>query len=207
MLRCMQFAGRGRVLAVLVALGCADEGEKDALSNPSFDDWCDRNLCDWKTSQGRIEQARTWHTQDLAVSFVETPTEISQLLKFTAASGPCLEFDTIADVAPEAEVSILVDFNDDGFQDYEQQVSVLRWRSVPFVVRAPIAYDGVRLSVIKRGEGRAILALMRVVPRSSCSSAPLTLAHGSVCSQDAVCRSGHCQDGRCTSLTPDAGSE
>jgi hypothetical protein len=77
---------------------------------------------------------------------------------------------------------------------------------VPFPVRAPVAYEGLRLTVIKRGEGRAVLALMRIIPQHNCSGF-ITLDPNSSCSQDAVCRSGRCQDGRCTSLTPGAGSE
>ncbi len=209
MLRCVRFAGRGYFLAVLVALGCASEDAKDGLSpaNPGFDDWCERNLCDWTTTQGRIEPARTWHANDLGVSLIETPTEISQLLEKSVEDSGCLLFDTIADVAPEAEVSIMLDFNDDGFVEREQTFSGVRWRSVTFPVRTPVAYQGLRVSIIKRGQGRAVLALMRVVAQSNCTSAPLTLKDGSKCSQDAVCKSDRCVEARCTSLTPSVGSE
>lgn len=207
MLRRLHLDGWVCVLAALLALGCgaSDEASSDFTSNPSFDDWCDRNLCDWTTTRGRIEQASTWHDEDLGVSFVETPTEISQLLDLSAERATCLLFDTIADVVPSAEVSILMDFNDDGIQDDEQKIPAVRWKSVQFVVRTPVAYEGMRLNVIKRGEGRAVLALMRVVSQSNCT--PLTLRDGSKCSQDAVCVSGLCQEGRCTSLTPGASSE
>lgn len=208
MLRRLPLVARGYLLALLVTLGCSDSGrENDALIDPSFDDWCERNLCDWTTRQGRIEPATTWHVSDLGVSFVETPTEISQLLEKEVEVGGCLLFDTIADVAPEADVSILLDFNDDGFQEEEQRITGVRWRSVTFPVRTPVAYQGLRVSVIKRGAGRAILALMRIIPQSNCTSAALTLKDGSKCSQDAVCTSGLCLEGRCTSLTPSAGSE
>jgi hypothetical protein len=207
MLRSLQLERCGYALAVLVAWGCADAGKDSEALDPSFDNWCDRNLCDWTTRQGQIAKVSTWHESDLGVSFVETPTEISQLLKLNAERAPCLLFDTIADVAPEADVSILIDFNDDGIPDDEQQVAVLRWKSVPFSVRAPVAYENVRVSVIKRGEGRAVLALMRVVSQSNCSSSPLPLDPNSKCSQDAVCSSGRCLEGRCTSLTPSASSE
>jgi hypothetical protein len=206
MLRSLHLERRGYALAVLVAWGCSDMGSEGSSLDPSFDNWCDRNLCDWTTRQGQIAKVSTWHESDLGVSFVETPTEISQLLKLNAEHAPCLLFDTIADVVPEADVSILIDFNDDGV-DEEQQVSVLRWKSVPFPVRAPVAYESVRVSVIKRGEGRAVLALMRVVSQSNCTSSPLPLAPDSKCSQDAVCSSGRCLEGRCISFTPSASSE
>lgn len=192
---------------LLLACAAGDDEKSDSPANPSFDDWCERNLCDWMTRQGRIEPAATWHAHDLGVSLIETPTEISQLLEKPVEEGGCLLLDTVADVAPEADVSILLDFNDDGFVEKQQAISAVRWRSVQFPVRTPVAYQGLRVSVVKRGKGRAVLALMRIVRQSQCESAALTLAPGSKCSQDAVCDSGRCLEGRCTSLTPGAGSE
>lgn len=206
-------------LACAIGVACGDDGAKsDEAIDPSFEHWCDQHLCDWQTLQGAIAKTRTWHAQDLAVSFLETPTEITQLLEGEQGISTCLLFDTIADVAPEAQMSVVLDFNDDGVPDVTQQIPVLPWKSVPIVVRTPLAYRGLRVSVVKRGTGRAVLAQMRVAPQANCAAEALTLADGSVCAVDQVCKSGRCEQGRClpraggtaridASLTPDAGSE
>jgi hypothetical protein len=195
-------------LACLLGAACSTGSEdSEATIDPSFDRWCDQHLCDWQTVQGSIEQAATWHQRDWAVNFLQTPTQISQRLAFTNESASCLAFDTIADVAHEARLSVELDFNDDGVADIEQQIPALSWKSVPFSVRTPVAYDGVRVNVIKRGTGRAILAQMRVVAQSDCTGQPLTLRVGSSCGSDEVCSSRHCEQGHCTSLTPGASSE
>jgi hypothetical protein len=196
--------------------GCATQGNDGAaVADPSFEHWCDSHLCDWRTDEGSYERTGTWHKKDLAVSFLDTPTTISQLLKLDGENAPCILFDTIADVVLEAQVSLALDFNDDGIPDIEQQIAVLHWQPVPFVVRAPVAYDGVRVSVTKNGTGRAVLAQMRVVVQPHCSGNPLTLDANSVCTVDAVCKSGRCEDGHCqpcsagncASLTPAPESE
>jgi hypothetical protein len=174
-------------------------------SNPSFDEWCDQHLCEWETRQGAIAQVATWHQKDLAVSFEETPTEISQLLEHKQEGSLCFLFDTIADAAPGAEMSVVLDFNDDGFADLEQRISTLRWKSVPFPVRTPVAYDGLRLSIVKKGTGRAVLAQMRVAVQPECSGSPLTLGAGSRCSRNEVCTSGRCEQQHCSA--PSGSSE
>lgn len=185
-------------------LACGDAADDAPFSNGTFDNWCDAGPCNWVTRQGAIERTKTWHKDDLGVSFVETPTEITQRFTLNATRAPCILFDTIADVAPEARVSMLLDFNDDGIVDVKQTISALRWKSVPFPVRAPVAYDKVRLSVIKEGTGRAVLAQMRVVPQYVCVGEPFTLKGGSVCSQNEVCTSGHCVAGLCDDCAEEA---
>jgi hypothetical protein len=199
-----------------LCVGCADGADDEAMaSDPSFDNWCDKHLCDWLTEQGNIAQTSTWHSKDLAVSFLATPTKISQRLELKSDSARCLLFETIADVATEAQVALELDYNNDGIVDDHQQISALRWKSVPFVLNTPLAYDGLTLSVVKRGTGRAVLAQMRIVPRLECPGNPLLLKEDSVCSQNEVCTSGRCEGGHCqpcpnggcTSFTPSASSE
>jgi hypothetical protein len=179
------------VPACVVSFACGAYGSSkdDSTADPSFECWREQHLCDWQTVQGEIEKTPTWHERDLGVSFLQTPTEISQLLESDTGGAPCLLFDTIADVAPEALMSLVLDFNDDGSPEIEQQISALRWKSVPFLLRAPDNYDRVRLSVIKRGSGHAVLAQMRVVPQSNCGGQALRRARDD------------------TSLTPSASSE
>lgn len=182
----------------LLACGDDDGGQNDTTANPSFDNWgCNRKLCDWKTLDGSIDKTSTWHKLDLAVSLLESNTLISQVLDLNEKKAPCIVFDTLSDVGEEAFVSIRLDFNDDGIVDTTQQVSPLRWQSLPWVVRAPVAYDSMRLSILKEGEGRAVLAQMRMVVRSECPGEPLRLENASVCSRGDVCKSGFCSAGYC----------
>lgn len=200
--RCWLFA-----LACMWLGACADAANDSYTPlNPSFDQWCDQHLCDWETRQGAIAQVGTWHSKDLAVSLEQTPTEISQLLEHKQEESVCLLFDTIADAAPEARLSLVLDFNDDGVPDFEQQFAGLRWKSVAFPVRTPIAYQSLRLSVIKQGTGRAVLAQMRVIEQASCSGAPLRLRAGSRCDRNEVCSSARCELGLCAP-TAGAGAE
>jgi hypothetical protein len=194
-------------LACALICACAngdDAAGSDFPANPSLDLWCDEHLCDWETRQGAIARVGTWHEGDLAVSFERTPTEITQLLESKHEESVCFLFDTIADAPAEARMSLVLDFNDDGIPDITQQFSALRWRSVPFPVRTPVAYDSLRLSVIKEGTGRAVLAQMRVVPQRDCSGRPLTLGADSICSRDEVCTSGRCEQQRCSSPSQDS---
>jgi hypothetical protein len=198
-----QVGTRAWLLVGALLGACADSDEASG-DNPSFDDWCDDHLCAWQTVTGRVAPTGTWHRQDLAAEFLDSPTEITQVIAPKLPSPPCLQFDTIADVGPEAFMSLKVDFNDDGSWEVEQQITDLSWQSVPFTVRAPGLYLKLRVSVIKEGRGRAVLAQLRMVPRSYCVGAPLNLKDGSACSQDAVCASGHCLEGYCQSCDGDA---
>jgi hypothetical protein len=200
----------------LPLFGCAGADDAAAsVGNPSFDHWgCENSLCDWNTS-GSIEQTSTWHKHDLAVAFLEENAQIWQHIEIDEDNGSCIVFDTIADVAPEALVYLHVDFNDDGVRDLRQQITGSGWQSKPFVARTPVAYDGLRLSIVKEGTGHAVLAQIRLLARFNCAGAPFTLAEDSLCSSNEVCTSGrcvasHCQpctDGSCTSLTPARSSE
>jgi hypothetical protein len=204
------------LLASTLSIACADGADdRAAAENPSFDVWCDKHLCDWSTESGAIAQTSTWHKQDLAVSLLDTGTKISQKLKLSSDSAKCILFDTIADVAPLAQVALELDYNNDGIIDDSQQIPALRWTSVPVVLNTPLAYDGLTLSVVKGGNGRAVLAQMRIVPQLDCSGDPLPLKEDSVCSQNEVCVSGRCEGGHCQPcpsggcppFTPSASSE
>jgi hypothetical protein len=202
--------------AALPLLGCADGADDGpSVGNPSLDNWgCGNRLCDWDTS-GSVEKTSTWHKRDLGASFLESNAQISQHVVIDEDNGSCIVFDTIADLVPEALVYLHIDFNDDGVRDVTQQITGSRWQSMPFVVRTPVAYDGLRLSIVKEGTGHAVLAQIRLLTRFTCGGDPFTLAEDSLCSANEVCTSGrceggHCQpcaDARCTSLTPARSSE
>lgn len=177
-------------LPVLVA--CPEE---NLIDDASFDQWCGKKLCSWTTDRGRVERAPSWHPDDHAVSFVETPTRISQLS--VADAVDCLRFDMIADVDAEARMALKLDFNDDGIIDFDQEVPAVRWQSVQFVVRAPVSYLNVRYILEKRGQGRAILGQVRAVEEYECKGVRIELADGSKCAVDASCASDSCVEGVC----------
>src|SRR5688572_27790724 len=111
MKRIFLFALLLSMLGVLIA-GC-----DDVVDDPTFRMWCGESLCSWKLEAGSIRRAPTWHKKDHGVEFEATPTIISQ---DTTKSPKCLEFTTIADVEPGAQMTIGVDFNRDGTIEEEQ---------------------------------------------------------------------------------------
>lgn len=198
-------ARAGRVTLVLaLCVACGDSSDP-LFGDPTFDDWCDNELCDWdRIGTGRIARVSTWHAKDTGVSFLDPSSQISQRLG--GEPYPCFQLDTIADI-DGASLEIRVDYNDDGIIDFRQQVADARWQSVTFPLPAPVDYDGATFSVRKEGAGRAVLAQLRVLPQDECSVGPLKLATMSVCSLDEVCQSGSCVDRRCSELPPALGSE
>lgn len=141
------------VLCAWLLGGC----ESNLIENPSFDRWCDDRLCDWNTDTGKIERVGSWHPKDYAVSFVDKGTQISQLSRDPAPGG-CIRFAMIADVQPRAELSLQLDFHDDGVIDDEQKIPAISWQETSFLVRAPRSYSKVRYILRKQGDGRAVLA-------------------------------------------------
>ncbi len=191
-----------RTLLFLLSIGsvCVACFDDNLVNNPSFDLWCGDHLCSWSTEQGRVERVATWHDRDYGVSFVATPTRLSQLSK--AAPVDCMRFDMIADVDAAARLSLSLDFNDDGKVDFEQAVPSVRWKSVQFVVRTPGDYASVRFALEKRGQGKAVLAQLRVVSETEhCTGERLELRDGSRCTTDASCASGGCIEQECSACT------
>lgn len=180
--------------SVLVA-GCDDELIDDA----TFRLWCLDELCSWKLEAGKVRPAPTWHKDDYGVELVETPTVISQDLK---KSAECLVFTTVADVAPNAQVTVGIDFTGDGVADYEQPIAAVGFREVTTKVTAPRATSVPRIFISKKGVGKAVLAQIRLRSGDGCSGPPILLRDrplGDVCSIGLVgeCKSGVCCEGVC----------
>jgi hypothetical protein len=122
------------------------------------------------------------------VAFTETPTEISQ-----AVSGgvpQCLLFTSVADVAPEAQMMFLVDFDSDGTIDFQIPIASTQWHKIESEITSPATSAGATFRVRKEGTGTAILAELRVQSTSGCSGPP-TLTHpvllNEACSADTPC--------------------
>jgi hypothetical protein len=184
------------LLLALAAPALAACIEEDIIENASFDRWCGTSLCSWTTDRGRIERVPSWHREDYAVSFVKTPTRISQLSN--AEPVACLHFDMMADVAAEAGMVMKLDFNDDGIIEFDQEIPAVRWQSVKFVVRAPESYVNARFIVEKLGKGRAVLGQVAVRAESDCEGPRIELVNGSSCAADASCASKACVEGLCS---------
>src|SRR5690606_31309933 len=172
----------------------------DVVKDATFRTWCGESLCEWTTEAGSIRKAPTWHRKDFGVELVDTPTVISQV---TDKTPRCLEFTTVADVDPSAQVTIGLDFDDDGIIDHEHPVAATGWREARTLVTAPAAYASVRVVISKKGAGRAVLAQMRVQGRDTCTAPPLELrdlplgARCATAGRGAECASGVCCEGMC----------
>jgi hypothetical protein len=146
-----------RSLFLLACLVLGSACDTNLINNPSFDRWCGDHLCDWTTDQGEIARVGSWHERDYAVSFVTKGTQISQVSRSTAPDS-CIRFDMIAEVDPESELALLVDFDDNGSVDERQLVPSASWQTTSILIHTPRTYNKVRYIFQKAGEGRAILA-------------------------------------------------
>ncbi len=184
------FAGLG-----LGARGC----DNDILSDPTFHLWCGESLCDWKVETGSVRRAPTWNEKDYGVELASTPTAISQ----TVTDSPkCILFTTVADVEPSAQVTLGLDFNEDGTIDTQQPIAATGFHSVQIQVSPPEYYSGIRFVIQKSGAGKAVLAQMRAQGTTDCSAPPLVLADqplGTPCENihPEACHSGVCCGGLC----------
>jgi len=186
------------LIFVLLTLGVLIAGCDDVVDDPTFRMWCGESLCAWKLEAGTIRRAPTWHKKDHGVEFVDTPTTISQ---DTTKSPKCLEFTTIADVEPGAQMTIGVDFNRDGTIEQEQPIAATGFREAKTQVTAPFMYDGIRFVISKKGNGRAVLAQLRVQSRNECTAPPPALKDmslGNGCTSDGECHSGKCCENLCS---------
>jgi hypothetical protein len=177
----------------LAASMLGDDCAGDVTQDPTFRDWCGPSLCAWTLDTGRIEPAPTWNANDLGVSFVETPTAITQVTP--ESSAKCLLFTSVADIDPQAQMTIAVDFNADGSVEYTAPIASASWERVQTEITTPIAYQGIAFTLRKDGQGTAILAEMRIQSTTGCTApAPVidagSLKLGEKCATSADCAGG-----------------
>jgi hypothetical protein len=191
----------------LAALGADCEG--NVVADPTFRDWCGKGLCAWNLDSGRIQRVPTWNPADFCVSFLDPGTEISQ--KTQENSAKCLLFKTVADIDPSAQMTLLVDFDNDGTIDFQAPLGATDWHLVQAEISAPPVYKGITFRLKKEGSGTTVLAEMQVLSTTGCTPAPpLVLppqplagpcAKSSDCQTELVCTSGH-QCAQCDETTP-----
>jgi hypothetical protein len=190
-------------LAALTMIGADCQG--NVVRDPTFRDWCGDTLCAWHVDSGNIDRVPTWSQYDYGVSFVDTPTQISQ--RSDENEARCLLFTTVADIDPSAQMSVQVDFDDDGTVDATEPLGATQWHKVQAEITAPQAYDGIRFAILKEGTGTAILAEMRIQSTTGCTAPPPPeepLLLGARCANGSVCASGVCAGiGVCSECSTD----
>jgi hypothetical protein len=202
-----------RVLVLLAAaialatLGADCDG--NIVQDPTFRDWCGSSLCAWTLDAGRIQRVPTWNADDFGVSFLDPGTEISQVTAENEA--PCLLFKTVADIDPAAQMTVLVDFDNDGIIDFQAPLGATDWHEVQAEISAPPAYQGITFHVKKAGTGTAVLAEMQVLSTTGCTPAPALVLPpqvlGGFCTKSTDCQTGMVCNGssqcaQCDEATP-----
>jgi hypothetical protein len=189
-----------RRLALLLTVGSiglaslGDDCDGNIVNDPTFRDWCGDSLCAWTLDTGHIHPVPTWIAEDLGVSFDDTPTQISQVTSESAAT--CILFTSVANVDPSAQMTLLIDFNNDGTIDATQPIGSASWTNVQTEIPAP------RIQSTTGCTGAAMPALTG-------------LLLGDECQTDSQCLSGVCSDvnrlnintcGQCSTTVPCANS-
>jgi hypothetical protein len=179
--------------AAMATLGADCDG--DVVQDPTFRDWCGDTLCAWTLESGKIARAPTWSTTDLGVAFVDQGTAISQVTAENQAT--CLLFTTTADIDPTAQMTLTVDFDNDGTTDVTQALGATDWHRVQTLIATPAGYDGITFRLTKAGTGAAVLAEMRIQSTTGCVPAHATTPRslGEACAYATDCSAGlFCSD-------------
>jgi hypothetical protein len=172
----------------IATLGADCDG--DVVQDPTFRDWCGDKLCAWTLDSGNIQRVPTWSADDLGVSFVAMGTQISQVT--TEHDATCLLFTTTADIDPAAQMTLLVDFDNDGTNDFQQLLGATDWHKVETEIATPRGYDGITFHLLKAGTGTAVLAEMRIQSTTGCTEphATVPLPLGEACFYPTDCAAG-----------------
>jgi hypothetical protein len=190
------------IVLVFGLAGLGDDCEPDVVQDPTFRDWCGATLCAWRLDSGEITPVPTWNTDDLGVSFVQTPTQISQATD--ESSAKCLLFTSVADIDPAAEMTLSVDFNSDGSIEYTGPLGATQWQKVQQEITAPAAYQGITFTLHKAGSGTAVLAEMRIQGASDCTAPAVTIDAGTLVLGEKCADSSECAAGlTCTGVNND----
>jgi hypothetical protein len=209
------------VAAVIVFAGASlgDDCDGDIVQDPTFRDWCGQALCSWKTDFGQIQRVPTWNQEDFGVSFLDGPmgTQISQVTQENQAT--CVLFTSVGNIDPTAEMTVSVDFDNDGTIDDIETLAATKWHTVQTEITAPPRYQGITFYVKKSGTGAAVLAEMAIQSTSGCTAPAHKLTGlrlGEPCSSTTECAPGLvCPEevdggaqfcGECTEQMPCAGS-
>lgn len=184
-------------LVALGGMGATQSCSGDLIGDPSFDLWCGDDLCAWEVEVGDVEKVSTWHPSDSGASLVGGVVAISQYSDARSGDADCIRFSLTADVDPGAQLSVEMDFYDDGSVEVSHPMASDDYQEVSYTVTAPDDYEGIRFRVRKVGEARAVLAQIRAqaVDGTECPEAPVVVTDrpdGAECELDGECAGGHC---------------
>jgi hypothetical protein len=191
-------------LMALTVLKAEDQGGCDStiVGDPTFDLWCGEQLCAWKLEQGQIRRVSTWHRSDYGVEMVGSAVVISQVAQISSLDTSCLEYRLQVDREDSVNLYMEMDFLDDGKVEHSQPLGGDGYSPETYRLRPPSWFDRVRFIVRKSGDGRAVLAEIKIkkVDVSECAGAkPIALGHlpeGAPCGSGAECDSGRCVETR-----------
>lgn len=181
--------------AALIPMMGADGSCGDPiLENNGFDLWCGDQLCFWEIEAGQAVKIPTWHEADFGVELVGNSAAISQQSRI--GSGiECLRVRAVANIEETAEVTIEVDFFDDGVVDAAERIPTSDWAPVTVLITAPEIYSGARFRIKKLGSGTAQLAELGVERADKCVDPPPEVTErplGAACIDGSQCASGTC---------------
>jgi hypothetical protein len=177
-----------------------DTGTTNSLSDVDqrFRYWCGASPCRWDVVAGSVKRVPTWHANDYGLSLEGTPAGIAT---DTTDSPVCILIALTADAEETAQLTLSVDLGRDGTIDGEKPVSVTGFKTVRTVFKVASGnYGGLRVTLTKKGPGRAIVSRILGEPIMDCAGQTLPVKDrplGAVCSLDGHCRSGVCCNGLC----------
>lgn len=173
------------------------ECENPLVRDSGFDLWCGDVLCDWQVvpGTGTVAKVPTWNDHDFGVDLQGSLVTLTQRLPSTSDQVSCLHFNLLADIADPVNVTLELDFDDDGSIDRTETLPLGQWVPIEFRITAPTYFQSLRVSLSKHGEGHAVLAQIRASSASDCSAPPITTPNrplGAACESAAECAQGNC---------------
>ena len=171
------------------------ECEKPLVKDSGFDLWCGEVLCAWQVDAGTVAKVPTWNAQDFGVDLGGSLVSLSQRLTSTSDEVSCLHFNLLADIADPVNVTLDLDFNDDGTIERTETLPFGSWAPVEFRITAPTYFQVLRVSLTKHGDGHAVLAQIRASSASDCSGPAISTSNrplGATCESAAECAQGTC---------------
>jgi len=139
------------------------------IANNGFEMWCGETLCDWDVESGSIDRRPTWHESDDGVGLVGDRAAIAQRANgLTQFDTRCLRLEFLAEVDLRTRVTVQIDVNQDGTNEFDEPIPATDWATVEFLFALPKEYQGATFRVVKHRPGNATLAQIRAFHSDEC---------------------------------------
>jgi hypothetical protein len=161
---------------------------------------CEYGPCGFQTLTGSTARTTSWDESAYALSLTEPGTRLTRREAGSFAS--CIDIALVGEVEDSADLTLELDFNDDGSIEYSGELPASRWDRRHIQIHGPAGERVVRSYLEKKGTGRASLAVVESRAVACEGASPIKLSDGSLCVEDANCSSDRCRDGRCLSCGP-----